>query len=668
VLTGAILLLIIAGIIAVICQILVASNKRTMTMDAQVKAQDITRIVESYVEDLNIWGTLLDEYGEEVIIENFDDLAEGFYGQSTVIRCVQLAPGGVVTYMHPYEGNEGAYGHDLFADPDRVVEATLARKTGNIILSGPMSLKQGGTGLISRIPVYSNVSDEPDHFWGFAMLVLNMDEINSQLGLEQYVNEGYEYRLWRPNGDERMIADESTSEDFTNAVEVELTLPTNIIWKLAVQPKNGWLDRGYFATLCLTGLIVFILAMTYVEVAYRKKKNREKDLAQQEELAAAERANQAKREFLSKMSHDIRTPINGVIGMTHIALKNPKDSARVEDCLHKIDTSSQYLLSLVNDVLDISRIEAGKEVVNHAPFPMLSVLEKCKTIILGQLEGKQIDFIADFTGVQHPRLVGDALHLEQIFINILGNSVKFTNEGDTISFRVTEDSYDGNTVSFRFVLEDTGIGMSEEFLPKLFNEFSQEVDQSRTTYKGTGLGMAIVKQYVEMLGGQITVESALNVGTKFVILMPISVDPDRSSEEREEQDQTDLTGRKILLVEDNELNAEIAEEMLQDEGADVTSAGNGRIAVEMFKKSEAGQFDLILMDVMMPEMNGLEATRAIRSLDRADAKEIPIIAMTANAFEEDKRSALEAGMNAHVTKPIDVTVLMQTLREQINHR
>jgi signal transduction histidine kinase/CheY-like chemotaxis protein len=463
-----------------------------------------------------------------------------------------------------------------------------------------------------------------------------------------------------------MIADESTSEDFTNAVEVELTLPTDITWKLAVQPKNGWLDRGYFATLCLTGLIVFLLAMTYVEMAYRKKRAAAKELERQEELEAAERANLAKREFLSKMSHDIRTPINGVIGMTHIALKDPNDSQRVGDCLHKIDTSSQYLLSLVNNVLDISRIEAGKEVVNHAPFSMLSVLEKCKTVIQGQLEGRQIDFVTDFTGMQHTRLVGDALHLEQIFINILGNSVKFTDAGDTISFRVTEDAWDGNTVSFRFVLEDTGIGMSEEFLPKLFNEFSQDVSQSRTTYKGTGLGMAIVKQYVEMLDGQITVESTLNVGTKFVIVMPISVDLAQSAQEGQEQTFPDLTGRKILLVEDNALNAEIAEEMLQDEGAEVTSAGNGKVAVEMFEKSEAGQFDLILMDVMMPEMNGLEATRAIRSLDRADAKEIPIIAMTANAFEEDKRSALEAGMNAHVTKPIDVTVLMQTLREQIS--
>jgi CheY-like chemotaxis protein len=319
-------------------------------------------------------------------------------------------------------------------------------------------------------------------------------------------------------------------------------------------------------------------------------------------------------------------------------------------------------------VLDISRIEAGKEVENHAPFDMTAVLEKCKAIILGQLMGKQIDFITDFAGIQHTRLVGDAIHLEQIFINILGNSVKFTKEGGKISFSASESPGDGETAQFRFVFEDTGIGMSEEFLPKLFNEFSQDIDQGRTNYKGTGLGMAIVKQYVEMLGGQISVESKLHVGTKFVVEMPISIDPEQHAEGSQEADEVDLTGRKILLVEDNELNAEIAEEILEDVGAEVTIAENGKVAVDVFEHSEAKQFDLILMDIMMPEMNGLEATKAIRKLDRADAKNVPIIAMSANAFEEDKRSALEAGMNAHVAKPIDIAVLMQVLHEQIGHR
>jgi CheY-like chemotaxis protein len=368
------------------------------------------------------------------------------------------------------------------------------------------------------------------------------------------------------------------------------------------------------------------------------------------------------------MSHDIRTPINGVIGMTHIALNNIKDTERVEDCLNKIDTSSQHLLFLINDVLDISRIETGKEVKNNEPFDMMSVLEKCKAVIQGQLTGKQIDFITDFTGVKHPRLIGDAIHLERIFINILGNSVKFTKEGGKVIFGVTETDSDDKAVTFRFTFEDTGIGISEEFLPNLFNEFSQDIDRGRTDYKGTGLGMAITKSYVEMLGGSIEVESKLNVGTKFVVEIPIDIDYEERTESVHIYNEGLLAGRRVLLVEDNKLNAEIAGEILQSVGAQITLAENGRIAVDVFQKSEVGYFDLILMDIMMPEMNGHEATIAIRKLEREDAKSVPIIAMTANAFEEDKQAALEAGMNAHVAKPIDIAVLMQVIVEALSRK
>jgi CheY-like chemotaxis protein len=313
----------------------------------------------------------------------------------------------------------------------------------------------------------------------------------------------------------------------------------------------------------------------------------------------------------------------------------------------------------------MSQIEAGKLAEFHAPFDLLSLVEDCSSIILGQLAGKQIDFVTDLGGVQHTSLVGDALHLKQIFVNILGNSVKFTREGGRIVFRISEISCDGEAVMFCFVFEDNGVGMSEEFLPTLFEEFSQDIEQSRTNYKGTGLGMAITKQYVEMLRGTIQVESKLDVGTRFVIEMPISIDHTRESTTTQLQGGPVLTGRQILLAEDNELNAEIAVEMLEEEGAIVTVAENGKLAVELFEKSEASYFDLILMDIMMPEMNGLEATQAIRQLNRWDAQRIPIIAMTANAFEEDKRAALEAGMNAHIAKPVDVKVLMRVLHETL---
>jgi signal transduction histidine kinase/CheY-like chemotaxis protein len=637
-------------------------------MEAEVKSSDISGIVESYVEDLNIWGTLLDEYGKE-IIDNFDNLAEGFYGDSSVISCVQMAPGGVVTYMHPYEGNEGAYGHDLFADPERAEEAMIARKTGNIIISGPLTLKQGGRGLISRIPIYSDVSEEPDHFWGFVMFLLDIDELNKQLPLEQYDIEYYDYRLWRPDGDEKLVVAESTTAELDNAVVVDVYLPTNVVWKLAVQPKNGWLNKGYLALLCLMGLFVFIMSLIFAQKANQKKEKIEKERIYRQELAnaleEAKKANQAKRDFLAKMSHDIRTPINGVVGMTHIALKNIKDTERVEDCLNKIDTSSQHLLFLINDVLDISRIEMGKEVKNYEPFDMMSVLEKCKDIIQGQLTGKEIDFITDFTGVKHHRLIGDAIHLERIFINILGNSVKFTKEGK-VKFSATESLCDDKLVTFRFVFEDTGIGISEEFLPRLFNEFSQDIDCGRTDYQGTGLGMAITKSYADMLDGKIDVESKLNVGTKFVVEIPVDINYEENAESTGVQDEALLSGRRILLVEDNKLNAEIAAEILKSAGAEITFAENGKIAVDIFKKSDVMYFDLILMDIMMPEMNGHEATKAIRKSEREDAKTIPIVAMTANAFEEDKQAALESGMNAHVAKPVDINVLLKVIVEVLS--
>jgi CheY-like chemotaxis protein/two-component sensor histidine kinase len=378
----------------------------------------------------------------------------------------------------------------------------------------------------------------------------------------------------------------------------------------------------------------------------------------------AESANQAKSEFLSKMSHDIRTPINGVIGMTGIALKNVTDPKRVEDCLHKINNSSQHLFSLINDVLDMSKIESGKVTVNHEPFDLTEVAEKCGSVIQGQLTGRQIDFILDIDGITHPRLIGDALHLERIIINILGNSVKFTNDGDKIMFNVSELSDDGKNALFRFVFEDTGIGMSADFLPKIFEQFSQDIEQSRTHYKGTGLGMALTKQYVEMLNGTIEVESELNKGTKFTIELPICIDHDAPADaETHAESSLGLDGRKILLVEDNELNAEIATEILKENGAEVTTAENGKAAIDTYLKAPESYFDQILMDIMMPEMDGLTAAKHIRGLDRSDAKTIPIIAMTANAFEEDKKAALEAGMNAHIAKPIDIKVLLQVMND-----
>ena len=380
----------------------------------------------------------------------------------------------------------------------------------------------------------------------------------------------------------------------------------------------------------------------------------------QEAVAVAEEASRAKTEFLSNMSHDIRTPINGIMGMTTIALKQ-ENPDKTNDCLEKIETASNHLLSLINDVLDMSRIERGKTEIAHKPINLRGLLSGCGVIIKGQLNDRSLNYEEHFDGLSHPNVLGDELHLRQVFINILGNAVKFTPDGGTISVAVSETPEVNGIVRFSFRFEDTGIGMKPEFLEKIFTPFAQEDNSSRTNYKGTGLGMAITKQFVELMGGEIRVTSTLDKGSCFTVEIPLEIDHTAAAARANDTTVTDISGMRILLVEDNELNMEIASELLKDEGAEVTAAEDGQIAVDTFRNSEPYHFDAVLMDIMMPNLNGYDATKAIRALDRDDAGTIPIIAMSANAFEEDVKKSLESGMNAHLAKPINVTELIKTL-------
>lgn len=419
--------------------------------------------------------------------------------------------------------------------------------------------------------------------------------------------------------------------------------------------------------LWLAVILVFLFgSMLFVIMNGRADK---KMLAQQEQANAllataveeAQSANRAKSEFLSYMSHDIRTPINGIMGMTDIALKHADDRARVLDCLGKIQSSSHHLLNLINDVLTMSRIESGKTELGHAPFDLRVCLANCASIVEGQINTRDLELIQEFEEMTHPFVIGDELHLRQVFINILGNSVKFTPDGGKIFFRAKElESSDGKAV-FRFELEDTGIGMKPEFLPHLFDPFVQEDGGTRTTYKGTGLGMTITKKFMDLMGGSIQAESTLNVGTKFVLELPLEIDLEAAVESTDHAIRIDLSGMHLLLVEDNELNLEIAQVILEEEGVVVTPVQNGQLAVDAFQNAPAGAFDAILMDIMMPVMDGITATKTIRASGRPDAKTIPILAMTANAYDEDIQRTREAGMNAHLSKPINPDTLLKTL-------
>ena len=376
----------------------------------------------------------------------------------------------------------------------------------------------------------------------------------------------------------------------------------------------------------------------------------------------AELANDAKTTFLRRMSHDVRTPINGIRGMVTIARKKLQSPAEVEDCLDKILSSSDYLLDLVNDVLRMSKLESGKVLLEKKSFNLKEIIEDTVMFIKVQADEKQISLTGKKIDIQHTHLIGSPLHIRQIIQNILTNAIKYTPSGGSVFIDCKELSSDSGTAVYEFTCSDNGIGMSEEFQARAFEPFVQEHDTARTTYSGTGLGLSIVKDLVERIGGTIQMTSQKDVGTTFVITLTLKIDHSIVTDlPASGTSAISIEGTRILLVEDNELNMEIARSLLEEEGVVITEARNGQEALDLFRTSAPGHFQFILMDIMMPVMDGLEASRQIRSLDHPDASVIPIFAMTANSFIEDIQQTKEAGMNEHFTKPLDIPALLETI-------
>ena len=412
-------------------------------------------------------------------------------------------------------------------------------------------------------------------------------------------------------------------------------------------------------------LIVLCVIITNVCVVLSMRARRFRDLTEAA-LHRAEEASAAKTEFLSNMSHDIRTPINGIMGMLDIAEENFEDQARVRDCLTKMRGAASHLLSLVNDVLDMSKIESGGMKLLNNPFDLRVLLQACCDIVEGQITERNLTFTKQIGPFWHPYLVGSELHVRQVLINILSNAVKYTPDGGTIRFCAKETLYEEGLVHLRIEITDNGIGMSEEFLQHIFEPFTQEQRSSRTHYKGTGLGMAITKKLVDQMHGSLDVESEPGKGSTFIVRLSLPVDPTphpvAEQQPAMQEDAPTLAGLHLLLAEDNELNSEIAVTLLEAEGAEVTAVTNGREAVDAMQHAAPHTYDAVLMDVMMPEMNGLEATRCIRAFEGVGPDEgTPIIAMTANVFADDVRACLESGMNSHVGKPLDMKVLMREI-------
>ena len=409
--------------------------------------------------------------------------------------------------------------------------------------------------------------------------------------------------------------------------------------------------------------IIFVLLL----LVYSLLASRKKQMEALKEAQNANAANIAKTTFLNHMSHDIRTPMNAIVGFTDIALKLKPDR-EVENYLKKIRQSSEYLMTLMNDVLDISRIESGKLEYKPVPVDLGDMVNTVLSIARGYAENRDLIFTVSTEKLKNPYVMADELRIREVLLNIIGNAVKFTKDGGTISFAAeSRPGKDEQHIIVRFRISDTGIGMSEEFQTRIFDEFSQENNGARTSYKGTGLGMAIAKRYVDLMGGKIEVSSRQGVGSTFTVEIPLLIAEHVPAEKKEKlRNDIDVRGLHVLLAEDNDLNAEIAVTLLEEKGMIVTRAADGKSALTQFCNTAPGTFELILMDIMMPEMNGYETTKAIRNMpDRPDGKKIPIIAMTANAFAEDIRAALDAGMDGHVAKPVDMGVLLSVITKHV---
>ena len=412
---------------------------------------------------------------------------------------------------------------------------------------------------------------------------------------------------------------------------------------------------------------------TYRTNLAHRKQEQEKDEKYKAELLIAakkaEAANEAKTEFLQRMSHDIRTPINGIRGLVNMADHYADDMEKQTEYRTKVKEASNLLLELVNDVLDMSKLESGEIVLEEIPFNLSSISREVFVVIEQMAAEQNIRVVWEKKEITHRDFIGSPGYVKRVMMNILSNAVKYNKENGQIYVSCVEiPSEQPEMTTMEFVCRDTGIGMAEEFQKHIFEPFAQEHTGSRAKFAGTGLGMAISKKLVEEMGGTITFESKKGVGTTFVIRVPFKIDLDADKrEESKDVSEKSIKGMHVLLAEDNELNMEIAEFLLQNEGAEVTKAWNGQEIVELFRKSESGEFDVILMDIMMPIINGYEAAKRIRSLDREDAKKIPIIAMTANAFTEDRIRAKEAGMDEHVAKPIDVELLIKVIHKLVKH-
>ena len=637
---------------------------------AKYMAQITEKRVRARLEQYIILSELLENYisaGENLDESTFSELAEKIPNEDGVIKAFELAPEGIIADIYPKQGNEGAFGLDMLLEHERKKDAILAKESGKYTLGGPYQLKQGGTGALLFNPVYQDNNSEQGEFWGFVILVLDWDRFIGEINLDYLSDADFCYRIWTYDrgSSDRIILAESQDNIPDNILTVECTVPNNT-WYFDIIPSEGWIPRSYWI-MCIAISYIFSLLIATVFYLISSKKHRERQYEAELEKSAeqAKNANEAKTRFLFNISHDIRTPMNAIVGFSGLLEKNLQNEKKAKEYLEKIQSSSNLLLMIINQVLEMARIESGTAVLQLKAEDMDALFHRVNTVFEEDVRKKNLQYHA-VLDVRHHYAVCDQTKLQEIMLNIISNAIKYTSDGDSIHVEVHEAvSENSSKIRYIFSCEDTGIGMSEEYLPHIYEEFSREHTSTENKVPGTGLGLSIIKSMIELMGGSIQVESRQGIGTKFTVDLSFDM---ASKEEVYGSQNTIKTsaihtikGKRILIAEDNELNAEIAKTVLEDVGVLVTRVEDGQQAVELFKEKPAGTFDAILMDLMMPVMDGYTATKEIRSLERSDSKTIPIIAMTANAFQEDAEKCIAVGMNAHLAKPLDIEKVMITI-------
>ena len=645
-------------------------QKANATYTAKSTVRRIKSQLDQYVVISDFLENTINE-GYPLDQNEFSKLAEMIPNENGVAKAFEIAPGGIVSTVYPEGGNEIVQGLDLLSLSVGHYDASLAKNTNEYTLGGPYQLKQGGIGALLFNPVYQKDASGNENFWGFVVLVIDWNRFIDQIGLDKLNDASYNYEIWKSDGDlsNRFVLAQSEEPLSKRCLTVECDIP-NYMWYFEIEPKDGWIPASqWFSTIFISYLFSLMISTSFYLYTSRKFQQQQYAIQLKESAEQARSANEAKTRFLFNMSHDIRTPMNAIIGFSGLLEQNLDNKEKAKGYLKKIQVSSNLLLKIINQVLEMARIESGTATLNLEPCNLSELFHSVNFVFESDVKKKGLHFQVD-SKVQHHYAFCDITKLQQIYLNIVSNAIKYTPADHAITVSVIEvPSHKENYARYIFVCEDTGYGMSEEFLPHIFDEFTREHTTTENKISGTGLGLSIVKSMVDLMDGTIKVESIKGKGTKFTVDIALQIASKEDFTEKQvmtkEIVNNEMKHKRILLAEDNDLNAEIAIEILKSEGYLVEHASHGQQCIEMLQNASDGYYDLVLMDIQMPFMNGYEACKEIRKMEDTQKANIPIIAMTANAFEEDKQMAMQAGMNDYVPKPMDMKILNPILQKYL---